>query len=512
MPESRSQRINLLIEEAHTLVSDGHYSRAIKVARAAAALAPTLWQSALNLGGILIDAGSRLRKSTLVREGILMLEANIERAPGTMRRHFHYNIGTGYSELSAKERGRGPLTRVSARSAVEHLAQAALSILETPDQWVNLAGALSVQGRYVEAIDILSDVIRVHPNHHQALANRSNALLRMHGWMWHHRGLLESAASDMMLAVQSAMFVAPDFAISYSGALAALHAEIGTDPPRLNPREATPMEAWIWERGLAFNGCPLCHLERPDSIDTYVVEGFLVAPRRRPSIEEVAETVNTWHRSFATARWHLVQAAGLAGPLPSDHVPTISGFVGSDQGLRIGLLAAALTEFHAILDQIAFGLNAVLRLGHDPEKVNFTNMWAKRGWKQRRQGRPSIPDQRWDVHPQLRRGASRSLAALFHLSWSFAVGEGMYRSLRKLRDKTAHHVVVATSANIHSSVLHTISAPDLETQALAMGRLAKAAMWYAGGAISWYEAARVRRAGQQGERVDPGGAHLINRQ
>jgi hypothetical protein len=272
------------------------------------------------------------------------------------------------------------------------------------------------------------------------------------------------------------------------------------------------MQSWIWTSALAFNMCPLCHIERPDGIDTYVVEGFLQAPRRRPSIEEVAETVNSWHRSFATARWHLIQAAGLGVKLPSDHVPTVDGLSGSDQGLRIGLQAAALTEFHAILDQIAFGLNAVLRLGHDPEKVTFTNMWAARGWKQKQQGRPSIPDQRAHIHPQLRRGASRSLAALYHLSWSFAVGEGMYRSLRKLRDRTAHHVIVATSVRAPSSLLHTISGDELERQAIAMGRLAKAAMWYAGGAIWWYENARARRAQRNGEAVRTGDGTVINRQ
>jgi hypothetical protein len=512
MPESRTERFNRLFAEAYDLISTGHPSRAIRTARTAAALVPDHWHSALNLGGILVDAGTRRHKSALVREGIQILEAGIESAPDDAKRHFHYNIGTAYSELSAKERGHGPLTRRSARAAIEHLAQATASFEETPDQWVNLAGVLCVQGRYVEAIDILGNVVRAHPAHHQALAMRSKALTGMHRWTWRHRGLLEIAAMDLMLAIKSAMLTAPDYAISYSGAVAALHAQIGTEPPQITPGQATPLEDWIWESGLAFNFCPLCHIERPDSFDTYVVEGFLHAPKRRPSSEEVAETVNSWHRSYATARWHLAQAAGCAGQLPTDHVPTVTGFVGSDQGLRIGLLAAGLTEFHAILDQIAYGLNAILSLGHDPEKVNFTNMWGKRGWKQKQQGRPSIPDERDDVHPQLRRGASQSLAALYHLSWSFAVGEGMYRSLRKLRDQTAHHVVVVTSIDVSSSVVHTISATELERQALAMGRLAKAAMWYAGGAIWWYEADRVRRARRQGELVGAGRRTQVNRQ
>ena len=501
-----------MFERAHALIGAGRASHAIRLARAAASLAPTFWQSGLNLGGILIDGGARLRKPVLVREGIKLLESHVEHAPDETRRPFHYNIGTGYSELGARERGHGPLTRPSTRAAVEHLAQAVSSVEETPDQWVNLAGALSVQGRYVEAIDILSAVLREYPDHHQALATRSNAQTRMYGWMWHHRGLLDSAALDMMLALESAMHTAPDYAIRYSGALGNLHGRIGADRPHLTLREPTAMQSWIYENGLALNNCPLCHAERPDSIDTYVVEGFLEAPSRRPRVEEIAETVNSWHRSFATARWQLVQAMGFAGELPADHVPTLGGLPGSDQGLRVGLLASALTEFHAILDQIAFGINAILRLGHDPGKVNFTSVWSKRGWKQRQQGRAAIPDRREDIHPQLRRGASRSLAALFHLSWSFAVGEGMYRSLRKLRDRAAHHVIVATSEDVTSSVVRTISVTELERQAAAMGRLAKAAMWYAGGAISWYEANRLRRARREGELVGAGAPRIINRQ
>lgn len=501
---------NVGFDAAYELVSHGRFHTAVRVALAAAAQHPDRWHADFRFAAILIDAGARSRTRHYIDEGIRLLDRSIPSARATAQSSVRYNLGNAHLALGELERGRGPLTRPSLAHAVSHLA-ASLAIEPRVEAEINMASAFVEQGRYIEAIDLLTHVLRKssdHPMACVAYATRARAEEGVHDWMLPHQGLLEMALVDTECAVAMAKAAgAFDYERVYQRAVDRLRTMTGQ--PSVITASAEPAHAWMWEQGLALNPCGLCGLETPDAFDTYVLQGTLGGARRRASAE-VAEIVNTWHRTFSTARWNLLQAAGAIGDLPGDHVVTTPGLRGTRHDLQIGLLIAAITGFYSVFDKVAYGLNTYLHLGHKPDRVSFSRMWARRDWRRRKDG-PPMPNARADLHPTFARTAARPLSALYHLAWSIETGEGLYRTLRVLRNETEHRLLVATPHHASSNYFSTIEPSELKRQAIAVGRLAKAAMWYAGGTLWWREAQRLRRATRAGHLVMAGRKNDVRR-
>lgn len=502
---------NAGFQAAYELISRGAHHMAVRVALTAAAQHPDRWHANFGLAAILIDAGARSRTRHYISEAIHLLEPLVPSAPVVAQSSIHYNLGNAYLGLGGFERGRGPLTRPSLAHAVSHLA-ASLAIEPRIEPEINMASAFVEQGRCIEAIDLLTDALRQsgdHPMACVAYATRARAAEGVHNWMLPHQGLLEMAFVDAECAVARAEAVeASDYQLAYQSAVDRLRTMTGQ--PSIATASAEPAHAWIWEHGLALNPCGLCGVETPDAFDTYVLQATLAGGARRPSSAEVAEIVNAWHRTFSTARWNLLQAAGIIGALPDDHVVTTVGLSRTRHDLRIGLLITAITGFYSVFDKVAYGLNMYLHLGHKPNTVNFARIWGRHDWRQRKNG-PPMPNARADLHPALATTAARPLSALYHLAWSIETGQGVYRVLRELRNEAEHRLVVAAPHDASSSYFSTIEPSELERQAIALGRLAKAAMWYAGGTLWWREAQRLRRAARAGHLVTAGRENDVRR-
>jgi len=473
---------------------------ALRLARTAARLTPDPVIRAFNLAGYLIDIGSDLRKTKLIREGVAQLEQISKSVPPGVEAGFHYNLGNGYSALGSREGGHAPGSRPSLGAAVSHLDRA-LQLRETPDARTNLAGVLAQQGRYIEALDELNLVLRTTPSHHTALARRGSALMGIFNWTNSHAGLLQGALHDHLQAVALSMDQ-PVFRASYERAVGDLRRRVEHIPlPAFAERSKD--QKWIWENSLGLNPCPLCERDSPSAFDLYPFPGRFVAPRRRPPSSHVVELVNALCRSYATARWLLYMATGEDGPAESDHVISLPGLPEITNNLRSGLLLAAAGGFYAVLGQAAFALDSYMRLGHNPRRLTFDTVWATPGGR-------SFPTRKENIHPHVRRQRMPPLVAFYGLSESFQHGIGRYAPLRSLRNNLEHHVVAITSSPLQSRYFIATAMNDLLGSSLALGRLARATVWYLSASFLGFEQRRARQAVQQGNIVLPDkGIHVI---
>jgi hypothetical protein len=244
---------------------------------------------------------------------------------------------------------------------------------------------------------------------------------------------------------------------------------------------------------LALNPCPRCRSCSPEAFDLFPLARRLQGGRRQPSTEEVLDLLNGICRSYATARWLLYKAVADR-PTEKDHVITIQGYDSARHELPVGLLMSATSGFFSVLSQIAFAINSYYSLGHAPHRVNLETVWGL-------PGRRGLPQDRGALHPRLRRRSASAIAALYCLAQSFEHGLGRHTDLRGLRNSLEHHAVVAFDAPVDSLYYVAVGVGGLQAQAFQMGHLAKAAVWYFGGAVLHGERERLKRSLRRGQNV-----------
>ncbi len=461
-------------------------------------------QAKAALAAILIDASELLGMPSLAREGreiLLSLEA---KWPPSALGHVHYNVGNAYATIGKFERGVGPGTRASLAEAVSHYDEAAQR-LTLPDLRANLANTFLRQGRWVEGLDELDDLLRNHPDHYNALAFRGSALMGMSIWLGDsHAGLLYAALDSY----QRAYDLAADDPIAAVGFKRVIDNLRGRLPPakNLRRRKGSPHSEWIWSQRLALNPCPYCRVENPELFDIYPLPGLLTSSRRRIPTEDVHAILNALILTYSTARWQLCQASLKAEDEFAGHVIQNAGSRTKPANLPIGLLASAATGFYRLLGQIATSMNNCFRLGHAPNRVTFDNVWGKSNQK-------GFPRSRGEIQPSIRRRATPPIAALYRLAESMDVGLGRYKELRILRNEIEHRLAVffdddpIGSSHLYSPVL----VASLRRGAFQLGRIAKAALWYFAAAVSMDERQRVKQVRARGFVVCPGKGSTVVR-
>lgn len=478
----------------------GRPAEAVRIARKVARLIEDPVLRAINVGGLLIDAGADLKKIHLVKEAVDELERVSTQVTEPNRPAYHFNLGNGYSTLGHSQNGRGPGTRPALVKAISHL-DATLKYTSAPDVRANLSGVLLAQGRWIEAFDESNALLREYPTHHKALANRASSLQGIYNWVEGHTAILAAAHSDLEHAIELSTNE-PVFQTSYKKALADLRKHVS--PLRVSPQVTLRRDVrWIWDSGLALNPCPLCRQESPEAFDLFPLAGRLEGGLRKPEIDVVLDLVNGLSRNYATARWILYKAVEDP-PLGSDHVITIEGNPSARHELSIGLLMSAASGFYALLGQIAFALNSYYRLGHNARDVTFENVWGKPGSRR-------LPRDRTSLHPALRRRAVPALAALYWLAQSFTHGLGRYVDLRNFRNSIEHHVVCVFDAPLESPYYVTLNRTQLEESTLRLGQIARAAIWYFGGAVLYGEQERAQRQIRRGRKVTKGTRGTVRR-
>ena len=471
----------------------GRPAEAVRTARKIARLIKNPVLRAINVGGLLIDAGADLKKVRLVKEAVDELECVSAEVTEPVRPAYHYNLGNGYSTLGHRQKGHGPGTKPALVKAISHL-DAALKYNPAPDVRANLSGVLLAQGRWIEAFDESDAILLEYPTHHQALARRASSLQGIYNWVEGHTAILAAALSDLEHAIEISGDE-PVFQTSYKKAYADLRKRVS--PLHKSPQTSLRRDVrWIWNSRLALNPCPLCRQESPEAFDLFPLAGRLEGGLRKPEVDVVLDMFNGLSRNYATARWILYKAVEDP-PLESDHVITIEGNPSARHELSVGLLMSAASGFYALLGQIAFALNSYYRLGHDARYVTFENVWGQPGSR-------SLPRDRNSLHPALRRRSVPALAALYWLAQSFTHGLGRYADLRKFRNSIEHHVVCVFDAPVESPYYIALTRLQLEESTIRLGQIARAAIWYFGGAVLYGEQERVQRQVRRGRKITKG--------
>lgn len=498
---SELQRLHDEITAGRAFVDRGEWRKAARSARRVLLSKDAEpWARAVCAGGILIDAGADAKRGRLIHEGVRAIAATIDTVPQSDRFAALYNLATGLVELGQRERGWGPGARPALHTALRRFDDA-LACEDSAECRVNLGNCLSSQGRFVEALDEYDRVIAHDREHHEAYANRASTLETVRRWTQPgHHGFTEAAAVDIETAITLSAGD-PLYRERYQRFRSKLKRRAPTHggPPVV----PSPIAEWVWSNRLNLNLCPLCRQDTPEAYDLYSLFQHLTSPRRRPSAAELLSIVNTVHRSFASARALMMLADGVGSPIAPAHVITQSPTDPSGLTLRTGFMLAAASSFYGVLNQVSFGLNSYLHLGHEANVVNFERIWSRPS-KQR----PPLPKRKREFHPRFARSSSLMLNAIYGIALSFDAKDGRYSSLRRLRNDIEHHLVVVDGRSKESSYFAVYRPAQLRVDVLALGRLAKAAVLYFGGAIWMEEVKRLRKKQRGGKYVTGGYAEV----
>lgn len=482
-------------KDAASLITVGEPEEAVRIARRICRRGRQGPGYRHNLAAILIDAGVAVGRSRWIREGRKLLEGLRDDASRAGRlASFEYNVGNAWAALSRTERRGSTASRQAQHEAISALARSVEIDGSRADPAINLGSLLLEQGRVIEAIDLFTDIIETASHHPMARLKRAVALEFLFRTVRSTKALLEAALADAEAAL-SLTDPYPEYRRACEEVVTSLAPRVAEKREHGIPTDARPETAWIWDARLALNPCPRCRTHAPASFDTFVLDGFLEAPRRRPPVAILVEIVNSWHRTFSSARWSLMQAVGILGELPTNHVVNLQGVDGAHADLATGILLSAVAGFHALFDQVAWGLNAYLHLGHSRRDATLFNIWRPAGSKPLAGHR--LPVLRGEFHHAFRSQPGPT-AALYGLARSLKDSDGLYRALRDLRNAATHHVVVVSDPPLRSPYVAPLSRRALEQDAISLGRLAKAALWYGGATIQWYEFQRARKAARKG--------------
>lgn len=491
-----------LFQQASSLLNQDKGIEAVRKARSAARKLGNTPEGIFNLASILVDVSDIANKPRYAKEAIQKLTDIEDRVPASLVTAYHYNLGNAYSAIGCRERGIGPGTRPSLTKAISHYDEVLTNSQDARIR-TNLARCFLATGRYVEAFDESSIAIDEEPDLHNAVALRGSCLIGLYRWTNHHEGLLIGALADCIRAEQLAEVDLPS-ALSYRVTIENLRRR-GVEEYYPSQKSMSSDQAWIWQERLGLNFCPICMAESPGAFDLYPLAARIEAPGRITSTLDTIELFNAVCRSYSTARWCLYKA-DCETPRETDHVISLVVNEGSKHDLLAGLTMAALSGFYSVLGQVSFGVNSYFRLGHTPEEVTFERIWRPRG-----SVRGPVPSAREDLHPKLTRYPCSALSALHGLAKSINVADGRYRQLRDLRNRIEHHIVIPSTQQVESKLLVSVDPDELKLAAFRMARIAKAAIWYFGGAVLNKERTELKRAMRRGHAVNKGFGRSVDR-
>ena len=415
-----------------------------------------------NKGGFLIDIGSRLGDTELVRQGIASIGELLPRAREQSRPVLVYNLANGYAALhSIARREPGfsfdpddtPLREAKRRyrdalAGSEHLDANQRSGLR-----VNYGNCLASLGRSLEAISQYDAALRHAPDHPMAWGNlgvelerfafvaRDLAILRAA-----NEGLLKALA-DHSLEQMGEDWGRPGFEKAQQR-IARLLSEVGEDTALVRPeapKTTTPYHQAYSEfcvkHELFLN---FCLKDRPcDRVAEDAVSLSLATSLDdNTTYPRLARLVNEIKERYAVARLLLFE---VCNP-PFDTQPYDEMTYYADNldyavyGISPAKLKLAFESAYNILDKLAFFVNAYLDLGIEERLVNFQRLWKET---------KTAP-----LRPAIVERGSWHLYGLYDLSTDLAP-TGYLEHLRLTRDYLTHRYLV-----LHVEELHWLTSAD----------------------------------------------------
>jgi tetratricopeptide (TPR) repeat protein len=416
----------------------------------------------VNRGGFLVDIGSALNDSHLVKRGIMSIHQLLENSEKKQLPAQLYNLANGYLALHSIARRHPDYSfdpdatalREAKRcyrealAGAEHLEANLLTQLR-----VNYGNCLSGLGRSVEAISQYNGALAHAGDHPMAWGNlgvelerfafvaRDIAILRAA-----NEGLVKALADDS-LEQMGESWARPGFEKAQQR-IARLLSEVGEDTalgsPKA-PKPATPYHQAYSEfcvkHELFLN---FCLKDRPcERVAEDAVSLSLTTPLDdNTTYPRLARVVNEIKERYAAARLLLFEACNP--PFDTQPYDEMTYFADNLDYAVYGIgptkLKLAFEGAYNILDKLAFFINAYLGLGIHDRKVNFATVW--------KEPKTTV------LRPAVAQRRNHHLYGLYDVSTDLGP-KGHLEHLRRIRDYLTHRYLV-----LHVEQLHWLTSAD----------------------------------------------------
>ena len=417
---------------------------------------------------LLIDAGSELRDSALIEEGVALLETQMKEQEANgegFSPNQWFNMGNGHYAAENARRGRKgyvyaptetPMTRAKEcyRAALAAMArfdsgsvdEEEPSLRLQTELLINYGNSLNELGRTLEAIDLYEEALELDAQHPMAWARLGDTL-----WGFAQFARDPQLVRDAVNAYGEALaddrlerygygHVRPFTSRQQAKAEKQL-ANFGTHfHEHLKPQVLLPYHqefvSFCSERRLFLN----FSLRRTPSPHPYEDKfRFSVTTPVDDSerFPRLVHALNELTERFAIARLLLFEAH--QSPYDTTFYDTITRYIdlndASIYGVRAAKLKLAFESAYNILDKIALFLNDYLKLGLDKRNVYFTTIWDEKS---------KFPATK--LRPQLLDGQNNFVFALYDLACDFGKNargeEGEWAHFKSTRHLLMHQYLV----------------------------------------------------------------------
>lgn len=269
-----------------------------------------------------------------------------------------------------------------------------LHAIERAQITTNLANSLNHLGRGIEAIRLYDETLKGTPGFAMALGNRGLArrdLAFQLTHRYHTLDCLTAALADLELALSDeARWDGPNVNARQA------YAEAATDiKDRLQGMDTTPPDRlednfslgrtkaerryrrWALNRHFFLN--PLNVL----GTYSFAATDDLSLPDHRAPLEEPPHYIawfNQLKQEFAAARILLFEAEEGGAAHYADHgLALVDTLDYSAFGFAVEKMRLAFRVAYGLLDKVAGFVNAYFKIGMDPDRVNFRNIWLNKG-------------------------------------------------------------------------------------------------------------------------------------
>ena len=408
------------------------------------------------VSGLLIDIGVGLCNEEVVKEGVELLQKDLE----TIISHneyppsAYYNLANGYGSLFNFKTTRDPYVACFNKTELNQAKVYYRKALryDMPDDMrslvlTNLGNCFDELGRVIDALECYEKSLGCNPNHGMALGNKGLALMYYAALAGEHqRTILLEAYSLLSRALKLRM--PPENVNTFSKYLEDIEKmfpdkEILDNPPTFpgySIKAGSEFEKFLVEfcsrNKLYLNICNFC--QRCDAAigDTAVIKKMIVKMdkgRDQTSLKEnpylrLSAYLNQIKEDYVTARFLLILSRykGLDLSFVDKHVRIIDTHDSSRHNIYIQFVKASFRNFYDILDKIASFINDYLKLGIPKTQIDFSRIW----YSNSKTGK---------IRQKIKRTRNFSLNALFDIHRDFK--KGPYKKLQNTRNALTHRFV-----------------------------------------------------------------------
>jgi tetratricopeptide (TPR) repeat protein len=465
---------------------------------------------AMQLIGTIIDMGGDEQSLAALDHAISLLDQFLARSKVSARNacrthYFRANIWSAKRHSSPDWQAwlwkSEPIDSevMELRRAVIHPGFAELHPIERAQIYTNLGNILNHAGRFIEAIEYWDRALFSFPKFAMASGNRGTSLAHYADAVYDpgHESVLMLAACHSLAeaCAGDAVFDNPDNVVArehFSKMMTAIwnHYNIPSvaenvdfnNHPMGRGKKERAYRQWCLGNRLFIN--PLNDVG-PIPIaahDVMTLPSITVGFDDGASPPAVIHYFNIIKQEFCASRYALYEGVTSTGVHFSDRRVLLYNTLDYPAfGVAVERMKMAFRGAYAVLDKIAFLLNAYLNLGHPERQVNFRNLWF-------------VKSKGKELHPALDGLANWPLRGLFWLSKDIFeddfrnVTEPDAQALYELRNHMEHKFVSAHDSLLRAISPRTpespkagvfdISVDDLIAKTLRQLKLARAAIIY----------------------------------